>query len=73
MLYPLLVAKDRTDELNVGTASALPTPLPIVHPNGDAIAPRSRTPRFTPDQLRDFDDIATDVLINSVRLFSMSK
>lgn len=48
----------------------LPTLLLIAHQNIGRVSPRLLVHRITPDQLRDFDDIATDLLIDSVRWLS---
>lgn len=47
-------------------ALVLSTTLPIACQNKAEVAPRLRAYRITPTQLRDFDDIATDLLIDSV-------
>ena len=66
-MTPFFVTKDGIDKLEVCTPPTLATRLPAASSNKHVVPHRPFAYHLTPAQLRDFDDIATDLLIDSVR------
>lgn len=61
------VTKDGTDKRDLYTTPILATRLPAANYNKHGVLYHPSTYCLTPALLRDFDDIVTDLLIDSVR------
>jgi hypothetical protein len=61
------VTKDEIDKLDVCTPPTSATRPPAANSNKHGVPHHPSTHRLTPALLREFDDIATDLLIDSVK------
>jgi hypothetical protein len=66
-MTPFFVTKDGIDKPDVCTPPTLAIRLPTANPSKHGVPHRPFAYRLTPALLRGFDDIATDLLIDSVR------
>lgn len=64
------VTKDGMDKLDVCTPPTLATQPPAANSNKHGVPHHPSTYRLTPALLREFDDIVTELLIDSVRKLS---
>jgi hypothetical protein len=61
------VTKDEIDKLSAYTPLTLASRPPATNSNKHRVSYYPSTYRLTPAMLREFDDITTDLLINSVK------
>jgi hypothetical protein len=61
------VTKDEIDKLGACTPPTLASRPPTANSNKHGVSHYPSTYRLTPALLREFDDIATDLLIDSVK------
>lgn len=66
-MIAFFVTKDEIDRLSAYTLLTLASRLPTTNSNKHGVSHYLSIYHLTPALLREFDDIATDLLINSVK------